>query len=293
MVISGLQICIHICLNTVLINGPRHFKSGFVLPGLNWGLAGAATAMVGSAWVAAIIYMFWAGETPLGSCLKCSWPGLDWTKRILRIAVPAATMSIVRVTSLMAFTAILARVPNGQAAVGALRPAFSIESLAFMPGFGLSIAAAALVGQSLGMNRPDRAEKLAWTAAHHAAIVGFIASAILFIFAHQVAGILMPDQPIVAHHVEQFLKFICLTEVLFGYGMVLVGAMQGAGDTVRPLWMTLFCMWGLRVPLAWILAMVFSLGSNGCWISMSVSQAVQGIAAIWMFKRGHWKTQKV
>lgn len=293
MVISGLQICIHIALNTVLINGSQVLPNGYVLHGLGWGLVGAATAMVVSAWVAALVYMAWAAKTPLGSCLKCSWPGLDWTKRILRIAIPAGTMSLVRVTSLLAFTAILARVPNGKAAVGALRPAFSVESLAFMPGFGLSIAAAALVGQSLGMKRPDRAERLAWTASHHAAAVGLLASIILFVFAPQVSHLLMPDQPIVAHQVEMFLRYICLTEVLFGYGMVLVGAMQGAGDTVRPLWMTLVSMWGLRVPLAWVLAHTFHLGAAGCWISMSATQAIQGIIAIWMFKRGHWKHQKV
>lgn len=293
MVISGIQICLHIALNTVLINGPRTLPNGLLLPGAGMGLAGAATALTVSAWVAAGIYLVWAKRTPLGACLQCSWPGIEWTKRILKIAIPAAMMSLVRVTSLMAFTGVLAKVAGAQAAVGALRPAFSIESLAFMPAFGLSIAAAALVGQSLGMGRPDRAEKLAWTAAHNGAAVSLTASVLLFVFAKQIAHLVMPDQPEVAHFVEQFLKYICLTEVLFAYGMVFVGALQGAGDTVKPFWMTLASMWGLRVPLAGILALGFGLGADGCWIAMSLTQAVQGVLAIIMFRQGGWKLKTV
>lgn len=293
MVISGLQIVLHILLNTVLINEPRHLPNGFVVPGLGWGLNGAAVAMVASGWVSAAVYMVWATRTPLGSCLKCSWPGWDWAKRILKVAIPAATMSIVRVTSLMAFTAILSTVPNGSDAVAALRPSFSTESLAFMPGFGLSIAAAALVGQSLGMKRPERAETLAWTAAHHAAIVGFLASAALYLFAPQVAGLLVPDQPAVAHQVAQYLKYICVTEFMFGYGMVMIGALQGAGDTVRPLYVTLFCMWGMRVPLAAFLSHGLRMGADGCWLALSITQAAQGILAIWLFRRGDWKLKTV
>lgn len=293
MVISGIQIVLHIALNTILINEPRQLPNGMVVPGFALGLNGAAIAMVASGWVAAIIYMLWASRTPLGNNLRISWPGLEWVKRILKVAVPAATMSVVRVTSLMAFTALLSRVPHGEAAVGALRPSFSTESLAFMPGFGLSIAATALVGQSLGMKRPDRAERLAWTAAHHAAVVGFLASVALYFGAHQVAGMLVPDQPEVAHQVAQYLKFICVTEFMFGYGMVLIGALQGAGDTVRPLYITLACMWGLRVPLAALFAFGFNMGADGCWLALSVTQAVQGLVAIWVFRQGDWKLKEV
>ena len=75
--------------------------------------------------------------------------------------------------------------------------------------------------------------------------------------------------------------------------MTMVGAMQGAGDTVRPMWLTVICMWGLRVPLAWMLALPLAMGSTGAWIAMSFTQAVQGLLSIWMFKQGKWKDKKV
>jgi len=81
--------------------------------------------------------------------------------------------------------------------------------------------------------------------------------------------------------------------VLFAYAMVIVGAMQGAGDTKRPLWISVASLWGIRVPLAWLLALGFGLGSYGAWISMSLTQGIQGILCLIAFKQGKWKTAQV
>ncbi|MGE0001395.1 MAG: MATE family efflux transporter [Fimbriimonadaceae bacterium] len=286
MLLSGFQIFVHIGLNAWMIpSGPGR---------LGWGIAGAGAAFAISAWVAAIIYMSFARRTALGS-VTLRWPQTEWVRRIVRIAFPAAIGAIVRVTSLMAFTFILKNVPRASYAVAALRPAFSVESLAFMPTFGLSIAAAALVGQSLGAQKPERAARVAWLAAHHAAVVSLVASVLIFAFAAPIADMLLPNQPEVAVEVATFLRYLCATEVLFAYAMVLLGAVQGAGDTTSPLWVNVVCMWGLRVPIAAVLAMPFGLdwGARGCWTSMMLTQAVQGLVAIWVFRRGHWKKKEV
>ncbi|MCW5938511.1 MAG: MATE family efflux transporter [Fimbriimonadaceae bacterium] len=300
MTISGLQIVLHILLNFLLINPPRPTPFGIVMPGAGLGLLGAGIAMTVSAWTAAVIYMVWSRTTPLRLSWNLGWVGLQWARRILNVAVPAAMMAIVRVTSLMAFTGVLKQVPQAEVAIAAIRPAFSIESLTFMPAFGLSVAASALIGQSLGMGRPDRAERLGWIAAHQAALISLVASVALLFLAHPVAVLLLPSQPEVAEVAARFLFILCLTEFLFAYGMVFTGAMQGAGDTARPFWMTLACMWGVRVPLAaWLALPSFgpvaglALGADGCWIAMSVTQALQGFAALVLFKAGHWKHQQV
>ncbi|HTQ09129.1 MAG TPA: hypothetical protein VMI31_03575, partial [Fimbriimonadaceae bacterium] len=102
-------------------------------------------------------------------------------------------------------------------------------------------------------------------------------------------------------------RLLCATEVMFAYGTVLMGAMQGAGDTARPMWISLFAMWGVRVPLALFLALPrginlttwlllpfgAGLGASGAWISVSLTQAIQGALMIWVFKLGGWKLKQV
>lgn len=302
MMISGLQILMHIALNLILINPPRTYW-GFTMPGANMGLLGAATALSGSAWIAAVIYLAYSGKTDLGAQYRVEIPKPDWVRRIVRIAVPATVMSLLRVGSLTAFQLALKYVPNGSSAIAAMRPSFNIESIMFMPAFGLSMAAAALVGQSLGAKRPDRAEKLAWTAAHMGALLTITLCGPIFIFAPWIGEQLLGDKPEVVAASTSLLRNLCATEVFFAYAMVLIGAMQGAGDTKRPLWLTIANLWGVRVPLAYFLALApgvvdfvpygLGWGAVGAWVAMSVSQATQGITTILVFKRGTWKLSRV
>jgi Na+-driven multidrug efflux pump len=115
----------------------------------------------------------------------------------------------------------------------------------------------------------------------------------------------LPGDLATAEYAAQFTRYVASTEVFFAYAMVLIGAMQGAGDTRRPLWLSLFALWGLRVPVAALLALpavsFFGLatikgagmGADGAWLSMAATQLVQGAAAIWLFKKGAWKLTKV
>lgn len=304
MVLSGIQILFHILLNCLLIL-PTRDVGGVTIPGAGLGLAGAGIAMSTSAWISAFAYLVWSKRTTLETKINFKLPDLEWTRRILRIAIPASMMSIVRVTSLAAFTVVLKNVTDAMHAQGALRPGFSIESFAFMPAFGLSIAAAALVGQSLGMKDPDRAERLGWTAAHQAAIVSLVVSVLLFIFAVPLAHAVLPGDVPTANQTVGFIRYIASTEIFFAYAMVLIGAMQGAGDTRRPMWLSIAALWGIRVPLAALLALptvsVFGIltlqgrgmGANGAWLSMALTQLIQGIAAIILFKKGDWKSTEV
>ena len=301
MMISGMQIGAHILLNFILIFPPRHFL-GATIPGANMGLSGAATALSGSAWMSAMIYILFAGKTRVGRQWNLELPRMEWVWRITRIAIPAAVMSVLRVGSLTVFQLILTQVPQGASAIAGLRSGFAIESIMFRPSFVLSMPAAALVGQSLGMKRPDRAERLAWVAAHHAALVTFSLCLPIFLGAEWIATLLLQGKPEVIAQSSLLIRWLCVTEIFFAYAMVAIGAMQGAGDTKRPLWITIASLWCLRVPLTYILALGpsksvlgwgLALGPSGAWIAMSSSQAVQGVLALWMFKQGAWKRAKV
>lgn len=306
MVISGLQILLHITLNFILIFPPRHV-GGITIPGMNMGMVGAATALSISAWMSAIVYLVYTGRTPLGQLWRFTLPTATWLARILRIAMPAAAMAMLRVFSLTAFTLVLGRVPGASNALGAMSIGFAVESIMFMPSFGLSLAASALVGQSLGMQRPDRAERLGWVASHHAGLVTLALAAPIAIAAYPIALFLVGGKAEIASEAALLLRFLCSTEVMFAYGMVLIGAMQGAGDTVRPMWISIVSLWGLRVPLALFLALPkgaslaswlvlpfgAGIGAAGAWFAMAFTQAVQGVLCILAFKQGTWKLKRV
>lgn len=293
MVISGLQILLHIGLNFILIFPPREYTSGITIPGFNMGLLGASTALTISAWISALGYLAYSGKTPLGEAWRVGIVEREWIKRILRIATPAAGMAVLRVASLAVFTIALKGVVNGSEAIAGMRVGFAIESIMFMPAFGLSMAASALVGQSLGMKNPERAERLAWAASHQAALVTAACVIPIFIFAPQIAGMMIEGKPLMAAEATELIRWLCFTEIAFAYAMVTIGAMQGAGDTVRPLWITIVSLWAVRVPLTFLLAWTAKLGATGAWMAMSVSQALQGILAVIAFKQGAWKTKKV
>jgi len=306
MVISGIQILLHMTLNFLLIFPARHL--GFMtIPGANMGLSGAACALAASATLSAVGYVWYVRYTPLGSLYAFRLPEMAWVRRILRIAIPSAVMSTLRVLSLTAFTLVLKQVANAEVAVAAMTVGFGIESVMFMPSLGLSAAASALVGQSLGMKRPDRAERLGWTAAIHGGIVTLLLALPIYLGAGYIASHLAIDKPEIAHEATVLLRYLCATEFLFGFAMVLVGALQGAGDTVRPLWISLFSLWGIRVPLAIVLALpkgfalggflvlpfAQGMGSNGAWMAMAATQGLQGVLSFFAFKQGKWKLKKV
>jgi putative MATE family efflux protein len=303
MVISGITICLHILFNLFLIRDTLTI-GGVVFRTAGLGLQGAGIALTTSACISALIYGFYASRTAIGNQNPFLIPKIAWAKRIVNVAIPAAFMNVLRVGSLGAFQFALKYVPDGGHAIAALRPAFAIESIMFMPSFGLSMAAAALVGQSLGMQKPERAERLGWAAAHMGALITLVLCIPVAIFAPFISETqLGPDKPEIVAQSVSLLRTLCTTEVFFAYAMVMIGAMQGAGDTRRPLWVTIVNLWLLRVPLAYVLALQagslawlpfgLGMGAIGAWIAMAVSQATQGIMSMALFKAGAWKTTRV
>ena len=290
--ISGFQIFLHIVLNYFLVLSETRFL-GITIPGLGLGVSGAGIALAASQWIAAIIYIAWAAKTPIGNCWQINFPVFEWVKRISRIATPAAVTWLLRVVMYMAFTILLTTIPAGSQAIAAMRAGFAVETMAFMPTIGLGIAAATLVGQSLGMRNPKRAERLGWLASHHAAIIATVVAVLLYCFADPIANLIVTNKPEVSAIVADYIRFICISETFFAYAILMMFGMQGAGDTIRPLWITIVTMLVVRIPLCWWLAHPLGLGANGCWIGMSATQVLQGVMAVYIFKQGKWKTVKV
>ena len=225
-------------------------------------------------------------------------PHFGWFKRIMRVGIPAAVQNLLFTTSGAGFMMVIGRVPNPSAAQAALGVGMALESLAFMPGSAYAMAAAPLVGQNLGAGQPDRAERSAWAAAwQSAALMGLIAVWFLVI-PERLAGIFFGGDSVVSSAavvplVVTYLRLNAISEPFLAIGMTIRGALQGAGDVIVPTFITFLTLWVIRLPLAWLLAVVLGYGATGAWIAMSVSTILSGLLAVAWFKTGNWRGVEV
>jgi putative MATE family efflux protein len=163
---------------------------------------------------------------------------------------------------------------------------------AILPAWGLSNAAATMVGQALGAGKPDRAEEAVWTAGFYNAVVLGAVGAVFVLFAPQIVAIYTADPAIVPHAID-CLRIVSAGFVLFAYGLVLTQSFNGAGDTWTPTWINLGCFWLLQIPLAWLLAIRLGMGPRGVYIAITVAFSTLAVVSGVIFRKGWWRTRKV
>lgn len=162
----------------------------------------------------------------------------------------------------------------------------------FMPMWGLSNAAATLVGQNLGAGKPDRAEKSAWQTAHFSMMMLVIISIILVLFSPWFIPLFNPD-PVVVKSGVLTLRIFCVSYVIYAYGLVFSQAFNGAGDTKTPTLINFICFWLVEIPLGYVLAVYLGWGLAGvCW-AVAFAEALLSVIFIYLFKRGSWKTVQI
>lgn len=161
-----------------------------------------------------------------------------------------------------------------------------------MPIHALSMAVATIVGQNLGAQLPARAEKAGWQVASIGCGFNFLCGICMFFFAEPIARMMSSD-PDVVRYTAQYLQIIGICEPFVAAWITLFGAMQGAGYTKWPMWFSCFVLTAVRLPLAWFLTVYLHWGPAGTWVAMSSTAFLIGIVAIWRFKTGIWKLQKV
>jgi putative MATE family efflux protein len=163
---------------------------------------------------------------------------------------------------------------------------------AILPSWGLSNAAATMVGQSLGAGKPDRAEEAVWTACRYNVIfLGLISMAFVG-FAPQIVAIYTSD-PVIAADAIACLRIVSLGFVFFAYGMVLTQAFNGAGDAWTPTWINVGCFWLWQMPLAYFLALNVGLGPSGVYWAVMVAFSTLAVVSAVIFRRGRWKLKRV
>lgn len=180
----------------------------------------------------------------------------------------------------------------GSEAVAGYTIAIRLIIFTILPSWGISNAAATLVGQNLGAGLPQRAEESVWKAAWYNMLFLFSVSLIYFAGSYQILG-WFDTNPAVLEAGVTSLRIICAGYIFFAYGMVISQAFNGAGDTRTPTWVNFICFWLLEIPLGYLLAVVLGWGLAGvCW-SIAISETVLAALVVLIFRKGTWKTTEI
>jgi putative MATE family efflux protein len=210
--------------------------------------------------------------------------------KLLRISVGGMFQFLVATASWLGLTRIIALF--GSSALAGYTLSLRILIFAMLPSWGMSNAAATLVGQNLGAGKPERAERSVMFAGWSNVIFLALVALVFVIFTEPIIGFFTTDASVIAYGVTS-LRIISYGFVFYGYGMVMVQAFNGAGDTLTPTFINLFCYWLFQIPLAYALAIHFGLGANGVFWAIPIAETLLTILAIVFFRRGRWKALQV
>jgi len=180
----------------------------------------------------------------------------------------------------------------GSAALAGYTIAMRVIMFGLLPSWGLSNAAATMVGQALGARKPDRAERAVWMAARYN--VWFLGGVglIFVLLAGPIASLFTSD-PSVSQYAVAGLRTVAFGFPFYAYGMVLTSAFNGAGDTWTPTWINLFVFWAWGIPLAYVLGIGIHRGPRGVFVSMLVTYSTLAVVSALLFRKGRWKARKV
>ncbi|WP_321295918.1 MATE family efflux transporter [Marinifilum fragile] len=276
--------CLNIILDPLLIFGLGPIPA--------MGVEGAAIATsIGRG--LAVIYQFVLLFKGRGKIhIKIEHFSLRWKtiKKLINLSLGGIGQNIIATSSWIGLMRIMAEF--GSAAIAGYTIAIRILIFILLPSWGLSNAAATLVGQNLGANQPERAEKSVWAAGRiNVAFLGLI-GIIFFLFPAYFIELFTDDQGIVVNGI-QALKIISCGFIFYGMGMVLLNSINGAGDTQTPTLLNLISFWIVEIPVAYLLAIHFAWNQNGVFYAIIIAEAILTLIALYWFKTGRWKLKRV
>ena len=265
------------------------------------GIQGAAVATNIGRGTAVLAQLWWLGRA--GGRLSVGWqhvrviPAVMW--RLIRLSATGTFQVFVSVASWIGLIRILAGF--GAEVLAGYTIGIRLVIFALLPSWGVSNAAATMVGQALGADKPERAEKAVWTAAFYNMLCLGTISVLFWVFAPQLVSFFARvNDPARAAEVAnviawgvQCLRIVCLGFIFYAYGMVLEQSFNGAGDAWTPTYMNLFCFWLFELPVAWLLAHRLGLGPTGVFIAMTASFSMLAVVSGVLFRRGRWKEKVV
>src|ERR1700745_1435309 len=256
------------------------------------GVTGAALATFTGRSIG-VLYQFYRlarGTERLPSPARHLRVNLNVLWRLVRVSVTGILQFAIAHTSWIGLVRIVSTF--GAAALAGYTIAIRIVVFVILPSWGLSNAAATLVGQNLGAGKPDRAETSVWrTGFYNMLFLGGV-GVILIMFAEPAVRLFTHD-PEVIPLAASCLRILSYGNIGYAYGLVMLQAFSGAGDTITPTWVNLFGFWFLEIPLAYWLAIPMNLRSKGVFFSIVIAEGLIALAGILLFRRGRWKQQKI
>jgi putative MATE family efflux protein len=293
MFVSLAMNAIHVGLNAILIFGIPAFPALGFVGWSGWGLVGCAigTTLSHVFALSMLLGVLGQGRLQIGISWIHTRPHWTMQRNLARISMPAVAEETVMTVGFTAFFAFVTHM--GTEAVAAHTISTRVEALAFMPAFGFSVAAATLVGQSLGMADPRRAtmamRRCAW------ACTGFmtLAGAVLIVFGEIVIRLFLANDPDVEILARMLLIMAAVQQPMMGLVMILGGGLRGAGDTFRPMVSSLLGNLIVRVGLCYLLAFPLGLGIFGIYLAMMCDWTVRSLVLTVFVQRGDWVRTRV
>jgi MATE family, multidrug efflux pump len=215
---------------------------------------------------------------------------LHTMQSVLRLSGSGTFQILVGTASYVGLVRIIALF--GSAALAGYTIGIRVILFALLPAFGISNAAATMVGQNLGAGSPERAERAVWTAARYNMVFLGAVGVIFLALAPQIAALFSTDPAVVPFAVG-CLRIVSLGFVFYAVGMTLTQSFNGAGDTWTPTWINIGVFWLWEIPLAWWLATHAGFGARGVFIALTVAYSSLAVVSAVLFRRGTWKARTV
>jgi putative MATE family efflux protein len=256
------------------------------------GVEGAAVATnIGRA--VAVIFQFYFlfnGRHRIKLNIRAFLPDFKLMLKLVQLSLGGIAQNLIATTSWVVLIKMLATF--GSSVVAGYTIAIRIVIFALLPSWGVSNATATLVGQSLGANLPERAERAVWITGKINMILMGVIGIILILFSNFFMGLFIPDISVVEYG-SVALFIISCGFVFYSFGMVTIQAINGAGDTFTPMWINIVCFWLIELPLAYVLTFKTGLHQKGVYLSIVIAESVLAILGTILFIRGKWKLKKV
>ena len=295
--VSGLMAnLMNMAGNFFLIYPAREVRIGSLsVPvwGAGWGVNGAAAASALAMTVSGLYLLIKLGSGRSVIRLTPDFKSpfdTDVFRRVVRVSIPAALERLAINLGQILFARMISEI--GTVEVAAYIIAIDVEGFGYMPAYGFSAAATALVGQALGRKDPQGAERLGRKCIRMSFWLLLGIGVVMWLLSYQLAGLMSSDAQVVLT-AGAFIAICAFEQPGNALMIVTGGALRGAGDTAAPFYIGLVSMWGIRIFGAWLFGFVFGFGALAIFWAMVADIFMRAVLLLIRFRKGKWKTIQV